>query len=404
MANKKSTRKKTVKQKATVKKTGVASSAKKKSAKKKSRKKTTKKKTAKKKSVKKSTKKRAVKKKSAAKKTTKKKAARKKSAKKASQRRKTKKVAADAEEATSAHAPDPRQLTLFPSDSSKPARKKTAKKKMVAAVEDKSIVEIEALTVQAENTSEQPVVDASSLTPAKVTNSIAKNDAEQQTQVSQSEPSEEMEANPTQAVDPSIQQIVDYLKQEGIVRTRIDPDTGNSIYQLSHYYLTRSVLEAERRADHWPIIAREAHEAVIDAGANPWRVWQALLTPRQQIALLRQRLNRGSRFRYNETRQTAFLSLLRFVPHIALIVAIALIMAITFGWTLPSDNQKAYQDLVDPQAIRTLIGAESDAPSIDEQVALRHLLTASRSVQLVFIHDMLTVKEKANFAIATHRS
>jgi hypothetical protein len=33
------------------------------------------------------------------------------------------------------------------------------------------------------------------------------------------------------------------------LRNRIDPDTGRHVYQLYHDYLSRAVLEAERRAN-----------------------------------------------------------------------------------------------------------------------------------------------------------
>ena len=388
MAKKRSTKKKSSTKKTTVKKTAAKKAVKKKATKKETSKAATKK--AKKKAAKKkSVKRKATKKKATKKRASKKKTAKKKAAKKAS-RRKVKKVAADAEASVSPHDPDPRQLTLFPTETStRPVRKKTVSKKKVVVADEPA---------STDQPTDQPLAKSAQTVAAAVgadstldasASEFAAVDSENQSQSDTPQPSTVVNQLASTELDPNIGAVIEYLMQEGIVRTRIDPDTGNKIYQLSHCYLTRSVLDAERRADHWPIIAREAHEAVIDAGSNPWRVWQALLTPRQQVALLRERLRRGSRFRYAETRQTAFLSLLRLLPYAAMLIAI------TFAWTLHASNQEAHQNLVDAQAIMTLIGSDSDTPNLDERMALRNLSKSPRAVQMAFIHDMLSVKEKA---------
>jgi len=88
------------------------------------------------------------------------------------------------------------------------------------------------------------------------------------------------------ATNPNVTSVTKYLEREGILRTRVDPDTGQSVVQLYHDYLSRAVVEAERRADRWPTVIRDAQQQFDEAGSSVPRRWRALLSPWQQVRIL----------------------------------------------------------------------------------------------------------------------
>jgi WD40 repeat protein len=118
--------------------------------------------------------------------------------------------------------------------------------------------------------------------------------------------------------DARIRIALDYLEQRGLIRTRIDPDSSQNEWLLYHDYLSRAVLEADRRANHWFRLAQDTYHAFQEAGRNLWRRWRSLLNPWQQLMLVIQWI-RG-RFRYGPLRSYALLSLFRFAPYVGVII------------------------------------------------------------------------------------
>jgi hypothetical protein len=107
-----------------------------------------------------------------------------------------------------------------------------------------------------------------------------------------------------------------------LLRRRVDPDTGDEAWSLDHDYLTGGVLAAEARASRASVTLRDAEQDHRASGGDMWRRWRTLLSPAQQIALLRDRV-RG-KFRYGERRRYALASLARFAPYALLLVVAAL--------------------------------------------------------------------------------
>ena len=130
----------------------------------------------------------------------------------------------------------------------------------------------------------------------------------------------------TARLEAAVQQALENLETKELLRKRLDPDTRQPVWLLDHDYLCHGVLEAERRANRWAVLARERYRVFQETGGSVWRKWRTLLNPWQQIGLCIQRV-RG-RFRYGELRPYALWSLLRFAP--ALLVV--LLLAGVGGW------------------------------------------------------------------------
>jgi hypothetical protein len=150
---------------------------------------------------------------------------------------------------------------------------------------------------------------------------------------------------------------LDDLEKKELVRKRLDPDTRQHMWLLDHDYLCRGVLEVERRANRWSALAQEGARAFHDAGHYPWRKWQTLLNPWQQIVLAIQRL-RG-RFRYADLRVYALWSLLRFVPYLLVLATISV------GWTQWTQWQQAERIRNVAGQIRDVIGLSGTLSSIE---------------------------------------
>jgi Novel STAND NTPase 1 len=131
------------------------------------------------------------------------------------------------------------------------------------------------------------------------------------------------ETNP-ERIEGDVNAGLDALQTKEIIRKRLDPDTRQHVWVLDDDYLCRGVLEAERRANRWFILAQEGYRAFQDAGSNVWRTWRSLLSPWQQIVLMSQRL-RG-RFHYGTLYSYACWSLCRFVPYLLVLAAVI------YGW------------------------------------------------------------------------
>jgi len=123
-----------------------------------------------------------------------------------------------------------------------------------------------------------------------------------------------LEAVPPESRDETkLSGVLSSLRDEDIVRDRVDRDLGTSVWQLDHDYLCRGVLELDRRARRWPLLLQESAQSFAAArGLRAW--WAALLKPTVQMRLLWERL-RG-RLIYGSARRYAGLSVLRFVGNV----------------------------------------------------------------------------------------
>ncbi len=119
-------------------------------------------------------------------------------------------------------------------------------------------------------------------------------------------------------VKSAIENVLDDLETKELLRRRLDPDTRQYVWFLDHDYLCHGVLAAERQENRWVVVAQEGYRAFQNSGGNIWKKWQTLLSPKQQLGLLTQRV-RGS-FTYENLRSYALWSLLRFVPYLAILI------------------------------------------------------------------------------------
>lgn len=200
---------------------------------------------------------------------------------------------------------------------------------------------------------------------------------------------QQAEASKPPAADPKVGTLVTYLEREGVLRTRVDPDTGQSVVQLYHDYLSRAVVEAERRADYWPTVIRDAQQQFDEAGSSFRRRWRAMLSPWQQIRLLIERLRTNSNFIYGPQRQLAAYSLCRFVPHLVVMLALVL------GWNAWEAENQRRLDRAEARKIMALVGGTTDYPSLEEYQQLERLADSSAAVRLAFIDQLLETEENA---------
>lgn len=85
------------------------------------------------------------------------------------------------------------------------------------------------------------------------------------------------------------------LELDEVVRPRIDPGGEGSVWLLDHDYLSRGLLELDRRAQRWPRILEEAARSY--EGARGFlEHWNKLLPPTLQLRLLYERLRRNLRY------------------------------------------------------------------------------------------------------------
>ena len=102
------------------------------------------------------------------------------------------------------------------------------------------------------------------------------------------------------------------LERTDVVRQRSAPSAELTVWQLDHDYLSRGILELERRADRWRVLLEERATAFAEAGSSLVRRWRALLSVPHQLQLVFARL--GRRFRYGQYWGYALWSTLRLVP------------------------------------------------------------------------------------------
>ena len=278
----------------------------------------------------------------------------------------------------------------------RPVRKATAKKKAPKKKVAKKKVSKKAGKKKA--TKKRPAKKKKATTAKKATTGKKKTTrkkptqrktAKKKTAPTTSPPSEPAaSAREDSAPTKAVQAAINYLRQEDVLRERNDPDTGRKVVQLYHDYLSRAVLEAERRADRWPTVARERQRAFDEAGDSLPRRWRGLLTPWQQIRLLIERL-RG-RFRYGETRGFAAASTIRFIPYL-MVLTLAFV-----GWRVYQVQEQRQRDNDTAQRIMRMIHGQGDYPDSDEFDAFWVLAESPERVRLSFLEQMVTQKERAD--------
>lgn len=133
------------------------------------------------------------------------------------------------------------------------------------------------------------------------------------------------------------------LEQAELVRRRVDPDTGRTIWLLDHDYLTNAVRGADARANRWAVELARAARAFEDAGRNLRRRWAALPGIATQFALLRERL-RG-RLSYRPHRRFALLSTLRLAPALAGLLAVGLVAIGAERWLAEQRLEQTVADI-----------------------------------------------------------
>jgi hypothetical protein len=180
--------------------------------------------------------------------------------------------------------------------------------------------------------------------------------------------------------EKAVEAALNDLQMKEIIRKRLDPDTRQHVWSLDHDYLSRGVLEAERRANHWFASVQEGYGAFQDAGSSMWRKWRALLSPWQQMVLVSHRL-RG-RFRYSTLRSYAGWSLCRFVPYFLVLAAVS------FGGFEVVRQQQASHDRLEAKEIRDAIGFY-EALSPTEKDHLWKLANSSDAVRDSFFKQAL---------------
>jgi len=285
-------------------------------------------------------------------------------------------------ESTAETTYDPRQMTLFDApDQPSPTRDKaqkleaeaapaeTIKTSRVAGVERSEPPELERpedASLGAHSVRPQPPVTEPQPAPAKESNT-----AEAPPQATAAKPSS------------TVSSVVSYLEREGVLRSRIDLDTDQPVVQLYHDYLSRAVAEAERRADRWPTVLREAQQQFDEAGSSLLRRWRAMLPPWQQLRLLIERLRPSINFKYGPDKKFATFSLLRFVPHLIVLLSFLL------GWQEWERHEQHLRDRATAKDLMTIIAGSDDYPTIDDFKALEDLADSSEGVRLAVIDQML---------------
>jgi conflict system STAND superfamily ATPase len=171
-----------------------------------------------------------------------------------------------------------------------------------------------------------------------------------------------------------LDQVLKKLQDAEIVRPRMDPDQRESVWALDHDYLSRGVIEFERRTRRWPLFLVESSRA-FDRARGFREHWKRLLTPGQQLRIFYEWL--CGRLKYGNARQYAQLSMVRFIANIWIV----LLLLSSFGWSY-LQNQL--------QALRLFSEFGEDNMTEGELQALWKLSTASPSVRQAFLRTALS--------------
>ncbi len=128
------------------------------------------------------------------------------------------------------------------------------------------------------------------------------------------------------AASNAAERAIRQLEDDKLLRRVPGESEGAETLLLYHDYLARGVREAYRQANRWTELLRE--KTALFQEAIGWRQrWRALLSPVEQLRLLRERLRGG--FSFAERRRFVSLSALRWTPYLA-----ALILAGLSAWQI----------------------------------------------------------------------
>ncbi len=85
--------------------------------------------------------------------------------------------------------------------------------------------------------------------------------------------------------------LLEKLESDEVVRRRLDPGGEGSVWLLDHDYLSRGVLELDRRAQRWALLLEESARSY-EGARGVFEHWKKLLPPFLQVRLLYERLRR----------------------------------------------------------------------------------------------------------------
>jgi len=129
-----------------------------------------------------------------------------------------------------------------------------------------------------------------------------------------------------------LQNLLEKLEVDEVVRRRIDPGGEGSVWLLDHDYLSRGLLELDRRAQRWQLFLEESVRSYEGAKGVVNR-WKKLLPPTVQLRLIYERL-RG-RLMYGRTTGYARLSTVK------LLVWLFVPLGVWSGWNVLNAKKEA---------------------------------------------------------------
>ena len=127
-----------------------------------------------------------------------------------------------------------------------------------------------------------------------------------------------------------LQDALEYLKQNDIVRDRLEPGRSSPVWQLDHDYLARGVIELDRRESRWQHRLNDAARN-FERAASLWNGWKALLGPWDQVRIAWESL-RG-RVRYAPHGRFAAWSTARLVLNFWVALAVMAAYGGSLWWT-----------------------------------------------------------------------
>jgi WD40 repeat protein len=167
--------------------------------------------------------------------------------------------------------------------------------------------------------------------------------------------------------------VLKVLRDADVVRASLDPETGAQVWQLDHDYLSRGVIELDRRARR-SYLELEDSAKNFGSAAGLIRRWRSLLNPRAQIALVIDRLRR--RFTYGPYRGFALLSTLRLLVHPTVAAIAAALIAVHFfsllslsNWSRGLAGASGISKDLDSRLLLA-VAAQEAAPTAEAQAAL----------------------------------
>jgi hypothetical protein len=178
-----------------------------------------------------------------------------------------------------------------------------------------------------------------------------------------------------------LSEALEKLTTHEVIRPRIDHGNDDDAWQLDHDYLSRGLLELDRRARRWPLLLEESARA-FEAARNPVERCKRLLTPRSQIRLFYERL-RG-RLRYGKAARYAGYSLVRFVFNLWVVLALVAIVV----WQTSN---------VQREVVRLFAVFGERQPTLLEARALWELTNSPAAVRQEFLDTGLSLRNTRRF-------